>query len=274
MIPLKLKNTLRRFLARANSEFEYQIRGKQKPSVYFYTVHKCASTLFSNSILSQVRFLKPIDYADRIYRGAKIEGFDLKENGRLYGPIRVTSFPDGPLYEPFVKYFTTPGFTRNKRCLFFFRDPRDVIVSSYYSFGWSHGLSQNPEVRKFQEQNRQQIQDQSLDAFALSEAVRARGQYELMAQLIDTCEDATVITYEQMIRGDRGFYKAIQNSLELSSATVEEIYKETRPVKKINHESHRRDGSIGGFRKELKNSTIERINAILENVLNRFGYPF
>src|SRR3989442_568962 len=35
-------------------------------SVYFYTLHKCASSLFSDYVLKNVRHLRLVDYADRI----------------------------------------------------------------------------------------------------------------------------------------------------------------------------------------------------------------
>src|SRR3954467_281701 len=38
-------------------------------SVYFYTLHKCASGLFSDYVLKNARGLRLIDYADQFYNG-------------------------------------------------------------------------------------------------------------------------------------------------------------------------------------------------------------
>ncbi len=260
-------------LHRVNRFALQQARGRQLPSLYFYTVHKCASTLFSEYILHHTRLLKPVDYADRIYNKGEYPELIFHSKGHLYGPIRVTSYPDGPLFEPFVKHVISQQFIANKHCLFFLRDPRDVIVSTYFSFGWSHPYSANPEVKDFQELNRSRIQSQSLSDFALSESHRANEQYRLLAKLITGANSAEVITYEEMIRGDVRFFDILKRNFHLKDAVVKECYERTRPVKTEDIHQHRRDGSIGGFRKKLDRTVIDEMNAILSESLNFFKYP-
>ncbi len=41
-------------------------------SVYFYTFHKCASSLFSNYVLRNIKGLVHVDYAVQISSGKKL----------------------------------------------------------------------------------------------------------------------------------------------------------------------------------------------------------
>jgi len=89
----------RKILHRAKYRFNYTLNyikyyyfGKYLPkSIYFYTLHKCASTLFSDFVLKNVNKLIHVDYASQIFTGKIQIGKQLsfKEKGFIYGPLRI-----------------------------------------------------------------------------------------------------------------------------------------------------------------------------------------
>src|SRR5438132_10534005 len=114
-------------------------------SVYFYTLHKCASGLFSDYVLKNVRRLRLIDYEDRFYKGEPV-CVTFKEKGFIYGPIRVSNGPQSTIYSKLVEPASRTDFVRDKIAIFLIRDPRDILVSSYYSFGYTHEFSTVKEI--------------------------------------------------------------------------------------------------------------------------------
>ena len=60
--------------------------------------------------------------------------------------------------------------------------------------------------------------------------------------------------------------------IDIEESVVQEIFKRSRPKQKENRSSHRRLGSVGGFRSKFNEETIESLNRKLENVLVRFQY--
>ena len=71
------------------------------------------------------------------------------------------------------------------KALFMVRDPRDVLVSQYYSFGFTHGISNEPGIRTSQNEIRQKIKTTSLDEYCLSFAKRTEEEFLKLRQLAD-----------------------------------------------------------------------------------------
>ena len=116
--------------------YHYVFNKNNPKSVYFYTFHKCASTLFNGYVLKNAVGLYNMDYASQIYSGERSseEKLNFNRNGFIYGPIRISAGVQGPVGEMLVKPTTQHDFVRDKIALFLIRDPRDILVSSYYSF--------------------------------------------------------------------------------------------------------------------------------------------
>jgi len=247
----------------------------QKPeSVYFYTFHKCASTLFSSYALKQIEGLKHVNYANQIYSGKWTGETDFVFNprGNIYGPIRVNSNPGPPLLKAFCQATCTPEFVRDKVAIFLIRDPRDILVSSYFSFGFSHGLSPVDGIRGHQEELRGQIQAVSLDEYVLAAAHETSENFRLLGELHSACERSVLLKYEDLIHNFDHFIAEFSKQVSLAPAVVQEIYQRSRPVKKEDNSSHRRSGQVGGFRGKLKEETVQALSRELAPILERFQY--
>jgi hypothetical protein len=241
-------------------------------SVYFYTFHRCASSLFSSYILKHIDGLQHVDYARQIYAGKRVEQPVFKEKGYVYGPIRLSADPMSPVYKLLVAPVSEPEFIRDKIAIFFVRDPRDILVSTYYSFGYAHGFSRLKEMREQQKATRNEIQSVSLDEYVLSSAGTVSRNFETLSKLKSACERSLLLKYEDMIGNFDYFITQLSQYVVIDRNVVRDIYDRSRPQQKEDISAHRRSGHVGGFRSKLEGKTIESLNRALEDTLLRFHY--
>jgi hypothetical protein len=249
--------------------------GKDLPkSVYFFTLHKCASTLFSRHVLDNANDLFKVDYAHQIYRGETKPGKKLRfrDRGFIYGPIRISADETAPVGRMLVKPTTEHEFVRDKTAIFFVRDPRDILVSQYYSFGYTHGLSPVDEIREKQESKRKRIQGLSLDEYVLENVDAQIRDFETIHELAKICEHSVVLKYEDMVEDFERFSEMLCEMISLDRSVVQEIYRRSRPRTEEDTSLHRRSGRVGGFREKLRSDTIESLNRQLQGILAKFGY--
>ncbi|MDM4014148.1 hypothetical protein [Roseiconus lacunae] len=194
------------------------------------------------------------------------------DRGHVYGPIRISANPDGSVARLLVHPATREAFIRDRIAIFFIRDPRDIIVSSYYSFGFTHALSSVDEIRESQLAVRGEIQEQSLDEYAIKQASVQRAHFDRLFELLQICERGVLLKYEDMIGNFDRFASQLRTRLSVEDEVMEAIYQRTRPLKTEDPASHRRSGEVNGFRSKLRASTIELVNDQLGENLNRFGY--
>ncbi|MEM0980133.1 MAG: hypothetical protein AAGH78_07645 [Cyanobacteria bacterium P01_H01_bin.58] len=251
-------------------------------SVYFYTLHKCASTLFSSYVLKKAQKLEHVDYAQEIYNGKLPKEFVFHQQGYIYGPIRVTKRLPGLNQLPnhdersltlkLVGLTTEPSFIKDKTAIFLIRDPRDILVSRYYSFGHSHSFSPVESIRKFQEQRKKTDSQQTIDSYALKYAEKLLGSLEIISGLSDSCKQGIVLKYEDMIQHWDHFAAGLTSHLKFDANVLKEIYHRSRPVESEDIYQHRRSGKSRQFEEKLKPETVSYLNEIFNVVLERFGY--
>ncbi len=177
-----------------------------------------------------------------------------------------------PVYKKLVEPVSGSNFIREKIAIFLVRAPSDILVSAYYSFGYSHGFSVVKEIRERQEQQRSKIQSNSIDEYALASAHSILKNFETVDRLSNACTRSVVLKYEDMIDNWNYFVKELTKYVDIKQKVLSKIYVKSRPRKKVDESSHRRSGRPGGFRSKLKGETITVLNATFESVLERFQY--
>lgn len=237
-------------------------------SVFFLSLHKCATSFFTHSILPHTSFHKHIDYQTQQYRNEVVD-IDIADYGCVYGVIRVVE-EQHPSYDMTSVLIDTASSGRYDN-LFLLRDPRDILVSMYYSFGVSHGFSQNQEIRKYQEKRREIISKLDLDEFSLRESVVLKQKYEVLMRLIEST-DGQVLRYEDLIENCGLFLGQMRTYLPISDEVANILYRQTRPRAIESPMSHRRSGKVAGYKEKLKYSTIDYVNHTMSHVLKTFGY--
>jgi len=251
---------------------------RRPQSVFFFTFHKCASTLFDSLVLKQVIGLRNKNIAQDIYN-QKIDSsksLTFKGKGFIYGPIRVThKFEGNPLEDLLLEQVTDPEFMRSKRAVFLVRDPRAILTSAYYAFGFSQlVMSKNPTVRQRQERERQEIQEITVDEYAIAKSGKLLEAFERLDVARRHCQKGIVLKYEDLVEDFDAFTESLCRFLPLRERTIELMYRESRPKQSEDVHSHKRSGLPSGFRSKLLPETIEVLNQRFAMILERYQYEY
>lgn len=244
-------------------------------STLFYTTHKCASSFMRKLLikLSTEGNYVLNDYANAIWHlGDKLDIDQDKKNflvqfleknydrlfyikGEIYGPLR---FP--------VNFSNRNTFKH----IFFLRDPRDVIVSSYYSFGFTHSLPANSKGKTSVLKVRDEIQQKGIDQYAIDFADELVQRYNGFKNLRESCDSYIYLKYDDFTNNTKQFILNLSNYLNVSlnNNDIELLCKEASPVQKnIQKESHKRSGKSGQFVNELKPETQLILTSKFKDIL-------
>jgi hypothetical protein len=242
-------------------------------SVIFYTLHKCASTLFSSFVLPNTPGLKHVDYADDIWNGRDTGPLDFSEKGCIYGPVRLSASWASPDFLRLNTPATEPGFLASRRGLFFIRDPRDILVSAFYSFSRSHVFSPVPHITEFHALERKRIQPLTVDQYCLEKAPVLAAEFRLLTSLHKSCPRSLLLRYEEMIDDFPAFRGKMSAFLHYPPEILDEIHRRSRPREEENLNAHQRSGVVRGFCNKVKTETALQLDEIFRDVLEEFDYP-
>ncbi len=240
-------------------------------SVVFVSTHKCATSFFSGFLLRHVEGLTKCDYQEQVYHNERFEGLEIEKRDHVYGVLRVHE-EDHPMTE-MTNTILFDLIPSDMKTVFLVRDPRDIVVSMYYSFGFRHPISKNRDIQAFQLARRDWIQKLTLDEYALIAAEDVNKRFNVLYASIQRQEDKIVVKYEQMINKFGKFYKELNKVLPFEEGIRKKFKKKTRPREKEDITAHKRSGKVGGHLVKLKPETIDATNEILKENLNRFDYP-
>lgn len=249
----------------------FRALSRNDSSVYFVTLHKAASTLMGKQVLPNIRSMKHVDYAAKIYMGETIDRIHFEEKNHVYGPIRITRKHEGREYRELISIFCETSFLSGKKVIFFIRDPRDILVSMYYSFAFSHGApseTNQEELLKF----RNSIQAKGIDAYVSENLHFMQIQFQIMKRLIEASSSKIVLKYEDMILNFDAFAEQLTQFVPLEKDILQQLREESRPRTVEDISSHKRSGKVGGFRDHLSQNTIDAINLKLSDELRQFNY--
>jgi hypothetical protein len=244
----------------------------KKKSIYFITFHKAASSLFGHEVLNGFDNLKHLDPEKKISECSEysFNKHDLKKHGYIYGPIRLSGTKVGKIKE---LYEIVDETINSKRAIFLTRDPRDIIVSAYYSFIYSHKLSKNVEMRELQTKNLSTMMNQSIDQYATGEfSHHLLRSFENMFFLYDRCKDKILLRYEDLIHSPDLFISELNNFAKVDRNTINKLYYASRPLDLPDVNSHKRSGKTGQYTHELQPDTILKLNKLFDCVLKTLKY--
>ena len=264
----KQKRVLNRYKPNANKSLE---------SVIFFTTHKAASN-FTDEILKQIE--KNTEYtlfdygalvgslADKLNIKDDFENylnknseFLFSQNGEIYGPQRR------PLNFPNID---------NYKKIFFLRDPRDVLVSAYYSFGYSHVEPDSKNLLENFNKNRKLIQDQSIDEYVLKEVknwiIPMYFEYKVLRE--SSKKECLYIKYNDFVDNTES---VIDNIFKFFDFKNEELIKslsiDANPVSNTeNNEKHKRSGKNYQWKTHLTGRTQDQLNKELNEVLDYWQF--
>lgn len=160
------------------------------------------------------------------------------------------------------------------RFLLLLRDPRDVLVSLYYSDAKSHAVpGKGPMKEKF-ESTRELLKSVSIDDYVLQQAPTYLRHFYRTLQ-VEALPGSTVLRYEDIVY-DKPLLVSTLAELMDAEVTPEQVAaiagKHDKIPKAENQNSHIRQVHPGNYLKKLKPETIESLNDTFAVILDKLGY--
>lgn len=158
------------------------------------------------------------------------------------------------------------------------RDPRDILVSGYYSISYSHRAPSKTgdKYKDFMEQRRAARQ-QTVDEFVVAECGRVYDEFARYERLLLEEHPSSYLTsYEAMVSDFGRWLNGLADYCELnvSRRLFDSLVREqerTTP-RREDVRRHVRKGRPGDYMEKLSVETIEHLDAIFAPILSRFGY--
>ncbi|NQS99521.1 MAG: sulfotransferase domain-containing protein [Candidatus Omnitrophica bacterium] len=158
------------------------------------------------------------------------------------------------------------------------RDPRDILVSGYYSIAYSHSIP-NKEGDKHDNfiLSRAKARESTIDDYVISESDKV---YDIFSRyqtlLIDKYENIYLTTYEQMVLDFQAWLTDLFNYCEfdLSGEFIQTLLRENedKKPKKENIHQHIRKGQPGDYKQKLKPETTGYLDEKFGALLKKYHY--
>lgn len=239
-------------------------------SFFVFCLHKSGSSLL-NAMLNEICRLagvpsfRPQELAFK--HGFDVDSWDpeiqslFKRDGYCYAGFR--SFP------PYLDDFDLTGFKK----VLLVRDPRDILVSLYFSEKKSHPIPKG-ELGEQLSAWREEVANMTVDQHALRTAENIRNNFERYTDhVID--DNSKVFRYEDVIFEKRQWLEEVLDYVQLN-VSKKEIHRiadkhDIRPDKE-DASQHIRRVTPGDHKEKLQPETIGKLNGIFAEQLDRFGY--
>lgn len=271
--PMLVLNWVIKPLGRLRFKNEARLyQGKQvvtaanSPSILFFTVHKCASTLVVKIIreLSIKKNIVPIDIDGYIITHQNNDKSVFQQLPFLQKIFKPTGFYYGAL-----RYFRrVPDMDKYKTFLML-RDPRDVITSMYFSIAYSHTVFDEKMIER-----RAKAQETPIDEFVLRVLPDYKKRYEDYIHEVLNKENVLFLKYEDMVSDFPSWLSKMSNGLGIyDEGTVQRIIKENDfSSRKEDKHSHIRNVQPGDHLNKLKPRTIQKLNEEFQDILTALNY--
>jgi len=242
---------------------------------FVFGLHKCGSTLM-HKMVREVCIQANIPILDIPALAFKegIAGKDWSADESLIPIFKQSRLFLGFRFLPQV--LMNPDLKiRDKKFVLLVRDPRDALVSAFFSFGGkhlSHKLPQkNSEAFLARVQNNANL---DIDEYVIK---HSQTNLKRMIEYRDHLDFNTgmIFRYEDIYYDKLKFLKAIFEhfSIDVDNALLARVAKkhDVRPEQE-DVSKHIRKGAPGDYINKLKPETIEKLNAILSDIASSYGY--
>lgn len=237
-------------------------------SFYVFALHKSGSTLMNNMLM-------------RVFEAAEIAQITIPDLVFMAGlPNEILNAEDVYFergycyrgYRAFPEYLHKFDLSAKKKVLLI-RDPRDMVVSNYFSAAKSHVIPETGPVRELFLAKRQEASSTDIDDFCLVNIDQFIDEFRSYEHLLGT--DIRIYRYEDVVfnkaawlRDMLSYFGVAADPAAVSHAAREfdVIPSEERP------DQHIRQVHPGNFRKHLRKETIVKLNERLKPILEKHNY--
>lgn len=266
-----MENIKRTLTTKTGLSFEIQLGPPASINSFFvFSLHKAGSTLLNEMLTAVCRQLAiPVfsPESEEFRNGAML--------GTLDDSVCQWFVPKGYCFagfRSFPNYLEGFDLTSFKKILLI-RDPRDMLVSHYFSQKFSHHLPPGELGAKLQA-IRSSLNQKTIDQYALESAAEVKHKYARYQQAVFD-ENLKLYRYEDVIFSKRKWLASVLEfvGIELPSAASDRIAdgQDFRPaVEDLGR--HVRQVTPGDHINKLQPETILKLNEIFADELARFGY--
>ncbi|MGB3401842.1 MAG: putative capsular polysaccharide synthesis family protein [Microcoleaceae cyanobacterium] len=241
------------------------------PSFFAFGMHKSGSVMLMSIIRDICSHLEiPLIEFEKFLYKKGIEREAVSPNLSHAFPKQGYCFSS---FRVFPSYLESVDVTGLKKILLI-RDPRDMIVSSYFSIKKSHPIAPGDRGEKL-DQKRKALLDTEIDDFALTQAKVIHPRMKLFQEKMSTDPNWKLFRYEDIIFNKYQWVKDILAFLEfeLEDETIKAIAEKYDIVPgKENESVHIRQVTPGDHKRKLQPETIEKLNQEFDLILKEHRY--
>ncbi len=237
------------------------------PSSFVFAFAKSGSTLLDRLVRD---YCKEIAIPSFSLFGA---AFNLGVNpGQIANDAKNVFSKKGVIYTGFRHYPKNFDLDLNEaKCIWLTRDPRDMLVSLYFSIAKSHVVKDGDYARL---QERKVVNSMDIDSFVLSRKKSYLRNFEVYRNKLPE-KYTKIIRYEDVIYDKPDLLKAIAEHFDLpiDKIAIEKIAKKHDLIPDAEQvTSHVRQVHPGNYKDKLSPETISKLNVDLESFLAFFNY--
>ena len=257
-----------------NGKLAFDVDTESKGNTYFVLgVRKSGSTMLGNIVnfLARRQGVNIVDIPGTAFRKGFVVGH--WEDSDLSPIIHPGNVYTG--FRNFINGVTLSPYWPEARKIFMFRDPRDALVSQYFSDAYSHSLPpEGAEGHKIFLEKREEARATPIDEYVMK---RANGMRRTMMAYKPLLEDPTCLClrYEEHIFMKKRMISKILKHFEwdIHPGVVEKLLEKVDIVPdQENQKSFVRKAVPGDHRVKLSPETIRRLDKRLAEVLETFDY--
>lgn len=249
----------------------------QKRSILLFSVYRSGSTFIGRLMkrIAKEAGLTSVDLDGYFYNLGK--GKEWEGQGRVM--LKVPYKSNGYLYGPFRTYNRGIQAMEKYKILLVLRDPRDVIVSSYYAI-YSHVtpiLETKKALNKRMNRRKKKV-EQTVDEFVINQLTTnprfLKNYYEFHKELIGK-PNVLFLKYEDMVENFEEWLEQIIQFLDLNidRAFIDQLKSEVNfNVSKEDIHRHKRQVKPGDHLRKLKMETVDFLNSKTNDIRRKLGY--
>ena len=248
----------------------------RRPSVLHFSFNKAATQTVKKLLIECARQnkLTPALLHDYAFHNA-MPFLDHLESEEMKGYAHMFK-PEGYLYTVFGGMIEGISSLEKFKVVLVVRDPRDILVSDYYSIAYSHAIPDG-EKKEIYLSRRENALATNLDEYVLNNAPKLQSVFERYAMhLFPVCPGVHVARYEDMVENFPEWLDSLVSAcgMEISKPFRQDLLEkhEARRPKGENIQKHLRKGMPGEHREKLRPETIEQLNQTFKESLTGFNY--
>lgn len=244
------------------------------PACFAFSIHKAGSSLM-NAMIEGVCRKASVPFADlpNVFFREGIFDAEWREDGEL-----LDLFQDGRVYSGFrylPQLFEGSDFVQRRKSVLLVRDPRDALVSQYFSFAGpnpSHGMPAKNQEKVAAVRRRNT--DIDIDTYVLKMADVHLEKLRYYRDRLDF-DNVLLRRYEQAYYDKKSFLADVfaHFGIAVDAGIVSEVAAahDIRPTEEQTGK-HIRKGTPGDHREKLKPQTVEQLNEKFAPIGTWYGY--